>query len=1019
MSNVHSRLQGLMAALALLAFTVGTPVLLLGIDAVPDPTAFSWSRLSTPDDGTLALEVLAAVAWFAWVVFTSSVIASVISYARGLRAPHLPGLAMPQLAADRLVAAAALLVVSIPAATALTPPRAQATAAPAPQPGAPVAQAQPVTAAAPAPTVTEEQKVEARGAERYTVKRGDSLWKIAQERLGDGTRYTELAELNHAVLDGRPGFLLPGTVLRVPPASAGADPTAEDAYVVQPGDTLSDIAEARLDDASAYPAIFEASKDTVQANGAHLTDPDLIRPGWRLTIPDHQPPVVQEVPRSAHLPDETPAAAAPPAASPPLPSSEPAPTPAQDDFNETEDKKADNEEEEVERSWLLPGLTGAGAILAGSLWLVLRQQRRTQLRYRRPGTIIASPPDELLNVEKSAHVTGTVFAPRIDDLDRALRSLSPAPQVVSASLSEDSIALTLSEAADPPQPWTGTATNWHIELADVPAVRGDAGAPYPLLVSVGQSADGTLVLLNLEELRTVAVTGDQERGQALARHLVAELALDPWSLLVEVDTLNLGAELADLDPDRLRIHAPGDTAFISQLARDLSADDPAPEPDQFRAVVIATADQPDSDLTDLADAIRGFPTRSASALVDLSGSSTSPHTELQLTSDGRLTSSALGLDLLAAGLTSEEASACAELVDFTREAVVVPVPEPRDETAVADLSGALVERLTEPRPDRPAGDGSLLPQDDHCYADVAATTVNDVDQLAPVATPDATATVSASDPELDEDLARWESPAPVAPKLMLIGPVSARTSGDVKAVAHRRPYYVELLAYLVLHPAGATADDLANAIGIRPKRARTDMSALRLWLGTDHTGAPYLPRARQTHEPGVAAQYRVHGVLTDLDLFRRLRARGQSRGAEGISDLVAALRLVSGEPFTDLRNGGWSWLLEGERLDHIITSAIVDVAHIVTTHALRTGEHDLAQFAASVSVVAAPYDDVAQLDLVAVERAAGHETSAAARLRDDVLNRSDDDLGPIDLPERTASVVRDKGWTRTRARRTG
>ena len=52
--------------------------------------------------------------------------------------------------------------------------------------------------------------------ERYTVKRGDSLWKIAEERLGDGTRYVELVALNEAVLDGRPDFLLPGTVLKVP-----------------------------------------------------------------------------------------------------------------------------------------------------------------------------------------------------------------------------------------------------------------------------------------------------------------------------------------------------------------------------------------------------------------------------------------------------------------------------------------------------------------------------------------------------------------------------------------------------------------------------------------------------------------------------------------------------------------------------------------------------------------------------------------------------------------------------------
>jgi hypothetical protein len=49
-----------------------------------------------------------------------------------------------------------------------------------------------------------------------------------------------------------------------------------------------------------------------------------------------------------------------------------------------------------------------------------------------------------------------------------------------------------------------------------------------------------------------------------------------------------------------------------------------------------------------------------------------------------------------------------------------------------------------------------------------------------------------------------------------------------------------------------------------------------------------------------------------------------------------------GRRFTELRENGWSWLLEGERLDHIMTSAIVDVGHIVTTHALAVGDLDLA-----------------------------------------------------------------------------
>ena len=336
----------------------------------------------------------------------------------------------------------------------------------------------------------------------------------------------------------------------------------------------------------------------------------------------------------------------------------------------------------------------------------------------------------------------------------------------------------------------------------------------------------------------------------------------------------------------------------------------------------------------------------------------------------------------------------------------MPIPRPADDGTVSDCAGALVDELTEPRPEeQPAGSSSLLPLDTHVYADRAATTVDDVEALAPNATAEAAPAVQAADPDLDEDLARWDSPVPVAPKVTLLGPVTVRTLGDATATAHRRPYYVEFLAYLALHPNGVTAEKLAEDLCIRPQKARSDLSIIRKWLGQSRAGKPYLPRAQQTHQDGVPATYALDGVLCDLDLFRRLRARGQSRGSEGMADLVSALHLVSGEPFTDLRKDGWGWLLEGDRLDHIMTAAIVDVGHIVTTHALTVGDLDLADFASNVALAASPYDEIATLDRAEVERATGDAEGADARMRNDVFNRSDDDYGPIQLPPRTAEVV--------------
>ncbi|MEL6793120.1 MAG: 5'-nucleotidase C-terminal domain-containing protein, partial [Pseudomonadota bacterium] len=50
--------------------------------------------------------------------------------------------------------------------------------------------------AAPAPAATETAATGAESSGGYIVKAGDTLWEIAKAKLGDATRYTEIVELN-------------------------------------------------------------------------------------------------------------------------------------------------------------------------------------------------------------------------------------------------------------------------------------------------------------------------------------------------------------------------------------------------------------------------------------------------------------------------------------------------------------------------------------------------------------------------------------------------------------------------------------------------------------------------------------------------------------------------------------------------------------------------------------------------------------------------------------------------------
>jgi nucleoid-associated protein YgaU len=61
---------------------------------------------------------------------------------------------------------------------------------------------------------------EAPAATMYTVKKGDTLWKIAEENYGkgNGAKYNGIFEANKPMLT-HPDKIYPGQVLRIPPLS--------------------------------------------------------------------------------------------------------------------------------------------------------------------------------------------------------------------------------------------------------------------------------------------------------------------------------------------------------------------------------------------------------------------------------------------------------------------------------------------------------------------------------------------------------------------------------------------------------------------------------------------------------------------------------------------------------------------------------------------------------------------------------------------------------------------------------
>ena len=1065
--RIRARLVGLLATLILLGILIGLPVTLLALGANPIPHSLPTieqirSAFTTPDDGTLALGAIKVIAWTAWLVLTGSILIELGARLRGIRAPKLPGLSLPQGAARQLVAAAALLFIAAPtsvtvahAQTAPTPTVATVSAS------APVAVPVPVTPPGPAAAPSTGTAT----VDTYTVKAGDTLSGIAKRHLGDPNRWPDIVALNPHVADN-PDLIHVGTVLTLPPTT----PRASHTYTVKAGDTLSGIAQRELGDATQYPAIFEASRHTLQPGGVHLVDPDQIDIGQTLTIPSVAP-ASPPAESSTTPPVAAPAAPATPA-TPPVtarPVTHPDPGPAEpgsaspipSGAAQTAPRSTDSVDATDQASsvapWLLTGLTGGGALLAGSMLMLLRRRRRAQFRNRRPGHTLAAPAPILGPVEKTIASVGAVTAPTVEHMDAVLRRLAAAtaasgsvmPVLAAVELTATHLVLHLAEPARLPAPWQGSDDAYHWKLdPQVPWDQigphlPDQPAPYPLLVTIGLGDHDEVWLLNIEDL-TVTITGDPTYGQDFARYLAAEVACNPWSAGVDVACLGVATELAQLNPDRIHVYDPhdgdpvgeflADAVATSDRAGDLGADvttararqDGADAwPARLLLIDTATANPALDQLIELVHTNAGH---TATSVVVAGDRPHTPGTVLEVSPAGRVTLSEAGLNLVAVGLTSDEALGCAALLAHSDTLIEIPVPVDQEATdgwqSFADNAGALREEHTLPRHDEDQVDDdpttSLLDDDDDTYLAAGATTEEDLQVLAPRVSHSVRQRVEDADPTLDDDLAMWFRDDSALPKLRLLGPVRATTRG--KPLTKRKPYMTELLAFIALRRLGATPDEVAEAFNITKAKARDYVLTVRHWLGTNpRTGTHHIPDARLA--PAAAIRdvpvYQVIDLLIDADLFRRLRVRGEARGGqEGITDLRTALRLVEGRPFDypleREAGGGWTWLIEGDRLDEHLAVAIVDVAHLVTTHSLASGDLPTARLAAETAALAAPYEEIPRLDLAAVAAAEGRHAEAQRIIRDDVCNRTDDEAAPPELPARTEQILRHR-WSDTKA----
>jgi len=229
------------------------------------------------------------------------------------------------------------------------------------------------------------------------------------------------------------------------------------------------------------------------------------------------------------------------------------------------------------------------------------------------------------------------------------------------------------------------------------------------------------------------------------------------------------------------------------------------------------------------------------------------------------------------------------------------------------------------------GDGRRIPALDYFKV------VND--EIAP-GSPSTSSQFSST--EREQIAAPSPSPRTCPIEVAVLG--SVQVHGAPESFRQRRRL-TELVAYLAMHPEGATSDAFATALW--PER-RVPMQTLanRLSEARKALGAASDGRARLRKQGG---RHLIVEAETDWDRFRDLASEG--RGADSWR---RALALVRGRPFDGLDRGEWAQL---EGFAAAIEATVVGLACRLGEYSLGRAKPGVAHWAALQGLLVSPWDE--------------------------------------------------------------
>jgi len=199
----------------------------------------------------------------------------------------------------------------------------------------------------------------------------------------------------------------------------------------------------------------------------------------------------------------------------------------------------------------------------------------------------------------------------------------------------------------------------------------------------------------------------------------------------------------------------------------------------------------------------------------------------------------------------------------------------------------------------------------------------------------------------------------VHPRLNVLGPIELVNAQGLEP--NRAPRQcLEYCGWLLHHP-GQTPVAMSRSLLVAEGTRRSNLSRLRLWLGNDEVGRPYLPDA-------YSGRIKLHpDVSSDWEYLNMLMVGGVQKASK--EAMTQSLGLVRGAPLADSAPGQWHW---AEQWRYEMIKAIRDIGVTLANLALDEMDIDVARWAAATALIAAPEDDKLMTARLKTEHLAGN-----------------------------------------------